>query len=536
MPQGDANGSGSPRWRRRSTLVLAMAGGAAGLGGLVLLPAQSARHGGAAFMAAYFALLLLLGLPLLWVEWTLGRRGGTLGYSSLPGMLQSLSRARGVRYAGALGVALPLVLAIVVVSLQAWAAGHAFDAFTGALPAGGADRHLQAFLGTDGGFLGQPGWRGSPALYAFFALTLAADLWLLLRGPLAGLAAAASVALPVALLAALLLAASAAWLPETAGRQPSEGLLQGWAPGWQALFSADADALWSAAAGLVILTLGLGIGAVPTLAAPLREGDDIPLTSLASASIGQLLAVVFGGLLLLPAAFVVLGPEGLQRSAGDVTTLAFVAVPAAFGGATVPGLGGAAGAAVLGGLWFTLLFALLLLSALALCLPAVTFLRDAMGLSHRRAVAVVGLLVAVGSQPALLLSGVLRELTYWVRWPGLPLLALLEVLLLVLAFGSRRGWDHLHRGAALRIPRSYRFVLTFLTPLLLLATLARWAWREAGPVLRQQVGPDGQPYPGGTERNALLARGMILAVLALFTAFVAVASRRGHFRPFDPSR
>jgi SNF family Na+-dependent transporter len=525
--------SNVPRWNRRSTLVLAMAGSAAGLGGLALLPVQAARHGGAAFMTAYFALLLLLGLPLLWAEWTIGRRGGTLGYTTLPGMLQALTRARAARYAGALGVALPLVLAVVLVNVQSWALGHAFDAFTGALPAGEAGRHLDAFLGNEGGFLGQPGWRGSPALYAFFALTLAADVWLLLRGPLDGLAAAARVGLPVLLLAALLLAACVVGLPEPAGRSPADGLLLGWTPGWQPLVSAGADAHWAAAAGAVVLTLGVGSGVVATLAAPLREGDDLPLSSLAAASIGQLVAVVFGSLLLLPAAYVVLGADGLQRSASDLTTLSFVAVPEAFASTTLPGIGsGAAIAVVLGGLWFTLLFVATLLSTLALCLPAVSFLRDAMGLSHRQAVLVTGLLVALASQPVLLLPGVLGELSYWVRFPGLLVLALIEVLLLVAAFGSRRAWDHLHRGAAIRIPRPFRFALAVLVPLLLLARLGLWAWREAGPVLWQQVGPDGAPY-SGTERNALLARGLILGLIALFTVFVAVASRRGYFRPLD---
>jgi SNF family Na+-dependent transporter len=243
--------------------------------------------------------------------------------------------------------------------------------------------------------------------------------------------------------------------------------------------------------------------------------------------------VVFGGLLLLPAAYVVLGADGLQRPASDLTTLSFVAVPEAFAGTSLPGIvSGAAIAVVLGGLWFTLLFAATLLSTLALCLPAVSFLRDAMGLSHRQAVLVTGLLVALASQPVLLLPGVLGELSYWVRLPGLLVLALIEVLLLVAAFGSRRAWDHLHRGAAIRIPRPFRFALAVLVPLLLLARLGLWAWREAGPVLRQQVGPDGAPY-AGTERNALLARGLILGLVALFTVFVAVASRRGYFRPLD---
>ncbi|MGV8040428.1 MAG: hypothetical protein AB2L07_10235 [Thermoanaerobaculaceae bacterium] len=76
------------RWASRIGLILAMAGNAIGLGNFLRFPRQAALNGGGAFMIPYFAALLLLGIPLMWVEWSIGRYGGRHGHGT---------RARDVR-------------------------------------------------------------------------------------------------------------------------------------------------------------------------------------------------------------------------------------------------------------------------------------------------------------------------------------------------------------------------------------------------------------------------------------------------------
>ena len=78
------------RWATRVGLVLAMAGNAVGLGNFLRFPVQAAQNGGGAFMIPYFISFLLLGIPLMWVEWTIGRYGGRYGHSSLPGMFDKM--------------------------------------------------------------------------------------------------------------------------------------------------------------------------------------------------------------------------------------------------------------------------------------------------------------------------------------------------------------------------------------------------------------------------------------------------------------
>src|ERR1700749_2372165 len=70
------------RWASRLGLVLAMAGNAVGLGNFLRFPAQAAKNGGGAYMIPYLVALAIVGLPLIWVEGTMGRYGGRFGHHS----------------------------------------------------------------------------------------------------------------------------------------------------------------------------------------------------------------------------------------------------------------------------------------------------------------------------------------------------------------------------------------------------------------------------------------------------------------------
>lgn len=60
-------------WSGTLSFVLASAGVAIGLGNLWRLPALAVEHGGSAFLVLYVVFLLVVGMPLLLAEWTLGR-------------------------------------------------------------------------------------------------------------------------------------------------------------------------------------------------------------------------------------------------------------------------------------------------------------------------------------------------------------------------------------------------------------------------------------------------------------------------------
>src|SRR5438093_10938486 len=80
-------------WSSRLGVILAVAGSAVGLGNFLRFPGLAAQYGSGAFMIAYFTSLVLLGIPICWAEWALGRCGGQRGFNSSPGSFHLLIRS-----------------------------------------------------------------------------------------------------------------------------------------------------------------------------------------------------------------------------------------------------------------------------------------------------------------------------------------------------------------------------------------------------------------------------------------------------------
>ena len=114
------------RWASRMGLVLAMAGNAIGLGNFLRFPRLAAQYGGGAFLIPYLVALLLLGIPLMWVEWTMGRYGGQFGHTTSPGMFARLWRSPSAKYLGALGIALPLLFTVYYTYIESWTLSYAY--------------------------------------------------------------------------------------------------------------------------------------------------------------------------------------------------------------------------------------------------------------------------------------------------------------------------------------------------------------------------------------------------------------------------
>ncbi|NLX06394.1 MAG: hypothetical protein GXY33_14745 [Phycisphaerae bacterium] len=60
-------------WGTKLGIIMAVAGSAVGLGNFLRFPGEAAANGGGAFMIPYFVCIILLGIPLMWVEWAIGR-------------------------------------------------------------------------------------------------------------------------------------------------------------------------------------------------------------------------------------------------------------------------------------------------------------------------------------------------------------------------------------------------------------------------------------------------------------------------------
>ena len=115
-------GNSNEAWGSRIGLILAMAGNAVGLGNFLRFPRQAAANGGGSFMITYFIALLLLGIPLMWIEWGIGRNGGRYRKGHLPGMFAALWKHPAAKFLGVVGMVVPLVVMIYYTYIESWTA------------------------------------------------------------------------------------------------------------------------------------------------------------------------------------------------------------------------------------------------------------------------------------------------------------------------------------------------------------------------------------------------------------------------------
>ena len=102
--------SDKQQWGSRIGVILAVSGSAVGLGNFLRFPGNAAQNGGGAFMIPYFIALLLLGIPIGWAEWSMGRYGGRKGFHSAPAILGVFGKGSVARYLGLVGVLIPLMV------------------------------------------------------------------------------------------------------------------------------------------------------------------------------------------------------------------------------------------------------------------------------------------------------------------------------------------------------------------------------------------------------------------------------------------
>ncbi len=479
------------RWNSRIGLILAAAGNAVGLGNFLRFPVQAAQNGGGAFMIPYFLALLLLGIPLMWIEWIIGRRGGRFGHSSAPGMFDVLWRSPAAKYLGAFGLFISLTVMIYYVYVESWTLAYSVFSATGYYFDISSFGEMSDFLAGYQGLKSTPHFSGSLPAYLFLAATLTLNFWILHRGVSQGIEKLAKIALPLLFLFAIILVIRVFALGTPDPSQPERSVWTGFAFLWNPRFDQLANpSVWLAATGQIFFTLSVGMGTLHTYASYLRDDDDIALSGMTTASLNEFVEVVLGASIAIPVAVAFLGLSETQEIAkGGAFNLGFVSMPIIF--TRLPW------GELLGTLWFALLFFAGITSSVAMGQPIVAFLQDEFKVSRSRAVAILAAVVVVCVQFVVLYAGYGfdAEMDFWAGTFGLAVFALIETILLVWVLGVGEAWEELNRGAAMRVPGIFRYIFKYVTPVYLIVLLGAWAWLDGVPKLRLQgVALEAVPY------------------------------------------
>lgn len=485
------------QWATRIGVILAVAGSAVGLGNFLRFPGQAAQNGGGAFMLPYFISLLILGIPLCWAEWTMGRYGGTRGFNSAPGIFSVIWPNRLAKYFGALALLIPLVIYMYYVLIEAWCLSYALQYLTGDLLVGGGGRidelmqrvaeqndsgatsgatrtlaYSQFFVefvgANENGFA--LGGQGSKWLW-IIVLTFGLNFWLIYRGITKGIERFCRVAMPLMAILAFTVLLRVLTLGTPDPAHPDRSVINGlgfmWNPKPDKLWDPQT---WLAASGQIFFSLSVGFGIIVNYASYLRREDDIVLSGLTSSSVNEFFEVCLGGLITIPAAFIFLG--ALEASTLESSfALGFRTLPNVFSAMW--------GGQIFGFLWFFMLFLAAITSSVSMLQPVIAFLEEGAGLKRHFSVTILGLIAALGAGFVLYFSEGLTALATFDDWVGtffIFLLAMFQTFLYGWVLGIERGEQEAHQGAHLRIPRFVQYVLKYVAPLYLMVIFVTFCY------------------------------------------------------------
>lgn len=373
----------------RIGFILAAVGSAVGLGNMWRFPYRVSEGGGAAFVTLYIILTLLMGIPLMLSEFSLGRR---TRLSPIGAFKKEGGRAWGL--VGGLGVLTGFLILSYYSVIAGWVVRYGIEGI------------LTGFAADPGAYFNQVTTGFAPIVYhLMFMLVI---ITIVSIGVEKGIEKASLILMPVLFSIVLGLAVWAFTLPGS-----GEGYAFYLAPSFSELMNPTTLA---EAAGQAFFSLSLGMGAMLTFASYLSKHENLnrEATTIAFSDFG---VAFVAGLVVFP----VIAALGLQSQVGASTVGAlFIALPGAF--VEMGAVGRVVGIA-----FFFALTVGAITSAVSLLEVVTASLIDEFKVKRKSASIGAGILITlVGLIPAMSLDalGIIDQLTEWFLAVGALLLVI----------------------------------------------------------------------------------------------------------------
>ena len=345
------------QWSSRFGFILAATGSAVGLGNIWKFPYMTGVSGGSAFVLTYLLCIALIGVPILVMEWLIGRRAQKNPIQAMEHVALQEGRSRHWKWLGLVGILGAFLILSFYSVIGGWALDYLFLTGSGTFQGMNGEQTGAVF----NGFLGNA---GSLLLWhtVFMGLTIA----IVAMGVTGGLERASRIMMPGLVLVLLILVGYG--VTTGAAGRAAEFLFT---PNWSAINGQ----VVLAALGHAFFTLSLGMGIMTAYGAYLGQNVNLLGTARTVVLLDTTIALM-AGMAIFPLVF----SHHLEPSAGP--GLIFVTLPIAFGNMT--------GGTVLGALFFILLSFAALTSSMSLLEPVVALLEEKTPLGRKSATLVAG--------------------------------------------------------------------------------------------------------------------------------------------------
>lgn len=346
------------QWASKFGFILATAGAAIGLGNLWKFPYLMGKNGGFSFLMVYLLFIVILGLPVMITELSIGRMTG----SNAADAYRSINKKS--TFIGVLGI----VAAFIILSYYSVIGGWILKYIASYATSFSAPADFGAYI-------------AQPLEPVFWHIIFMLCAMVICYKGTKGIEKASKVMMPALFILLIVIIIRSVTLPGA-----MEGLKFIFTPKDSRLTLSGA----TAAMGQVFYSLSLGMGITVTYGSYLKKEEDIPKSCIHVAALDTM-AAVMAGLAIFPAVFAL----GMEPAQGP--SLIFGTLPAVFSQMV--------GGPLFAVLFFTLMFFAALTSAIALLECVVCYTVGSWKWSRRKSVFLVGTMIILLGVPSALSFG-----------------------------------------------------------------------------------------------------------------------------------
>lgn len=438
--------------------ILAAAGSAVGLGNMWRFPYLAAKYGGGIFLLTYLALVFTVGVSLLLLEISLGRKTGTSAIGAF--------KQFGKKYAfiGLLTSAIPFIILPYYGVIGGWVMKYAASYLThgpGILADGGAfftsfiTSNVESYI-----------WTIAFLLIVFVIVSL---------GVKGGIEKANLIMMPALIVMAIAIAIYTLTMP---------GALDGLAYYLTPDFSKFSPELVIGALGQMFYSLSLAMAIMITYGSYISKKES--LTSSVVRIGGFDLGVsLLAGMMIVPAAFVALGSgSAVAENAGP--SLMFIILPGVFAD-----MGPAATA--IGFVFFLLVVFAALTSAISIAEACVSIVKDATNWTRIKSVLVVGAVVLAAAifvnagysglsfiQPLGEGSSILDFFDFISNSVMMPIAALLTCIFVGWIIKPKTLIDEVKLSSPFKLEKAWAVMIKYIAPVLVTVILVSFVAQQFG--------------------------------------------------------
>jgi len=382
------------QWGSKLGFILAAAGSAVGLGNLAFFPKSAAESGGGLFLVLYVVAVLVIGVPLMMAELTIGRAS----QSNAVGSFRKLRPGTPWWLLGMMGVAAGFLILSFYAVIGGWITGYLWEAATGVLTSFQSGAELQAHFAE---VTADPVWT-----VAYYFVFMIATVAIVYGGVGAGIERWSKVLMPLFLILMLVVIVRGLFLP-------------GAFAGLEFLFMPKLEDMnastVSNALSQAFFSLSLGMGAMITYGSYLNKKQNLQTSSVQIALLDSGIAIM-AGMAIFPALFAMTPNMDAGNMEGGLGML-FYTFPqiflAMFGGNQLL-------ATIFASLFFLLILIAALTSSISLLEVVTAYFVDDQKWARKKAAMVMGFIIFLIGVPSALspdFQGIIELLTYGYMLP-----------------------------------------------------------------------------------------------------------------------